>query len=152
MIQGESVMKPDVLKAMRYAELKHIGQKRDSGMDFFEGHCMVVYKLIKMRRGSAEILCASLLHDTLEDTDTTYADLEHEFGYKVAMLVKLLTHTEENIFPYLKFNNGVCSNALVDMAMVIKHADTYANVREMYSWTPEMRMVYHNKKTCWRTE
>lgn len=140
-----------ILKAMEFAERKHVGQARDNGEDFYLAHCLVVYQTVKSRRGDAEILCASLLHDVLEDTDTTYEELVVNFGENVADLVLMVTHTEDNVFPLLKFTDNKYSE-LVHKAMVLKHADTFVNVSEMYTWTPEQRMTYLNKKMCWKNE
>ena len=143
-------MKPDILKAMEFAEKKHLGQERDDGQDFYSAHCLVVYQIVKTRRGKAETLCAAILHDTLEDTDTTYAELKLNFGKNVADLVLMVSHTEDNMFPLLRFKDDEY-NELVHKAMVIKHADTFVNVSEMYTWTPEQRVRYLNKKMCWKS-
>ncbi len=143
-------MEPDILKAMEFAERKHLGQSRDDGQDFYTAHCLVVYEIVKSRRGDAATLCAALLHDTLEDTDTSYGELEAAFGKEVADLVNMVTHTDDNVFPLLKFENGAYSE-LVHKAMVIKHADTFVNVSEMYTWNPEQRRRYLEKKMCWST-
>lgn len=142
---------PNVTKAMEFAEKKHLGQARDDGQDYYNAHCLEVYRIVKTRKGDAEILCASLLHDTLEDTDTTYEEIEENFGKNVADLVLMVTHTDDNMFPLLKFENGEYSE-LVHKAMIIKHADTFVNVSEMYTWTPARRMKYLNKKICWKNE
>jgi len=147
-----SSARADVFRAMEFAERAHLGQKRDSGQDFYQAHCLVVYHLLKMRRGDAESLCVALLHDTVEDTDTTLKEIEALFGYVVMAMVHMLTKTEKNVFPLLKFDNGVYANWIVDKAMVIKHSDTCANTSEMYTWTAKQRREYHESKTCWRTE
>lgn len=141
----------EILKAMEFAERKHLGQARDSGQDFYTAHCLVVYQTVKSRKGDAETLCAALLHDTLEDTDTTYEELVENFGKNVADLVLMVTHTDDNVFPRLKFTDDKYSD-LVPKAMVIKHADTFVNVSEMYAWTPEQKTKYLNKKMCWKNE
>jgi len=65
----------------------HTGQKRASGEDYFDGHCVPVsYNVAKIHM-PAEMIAAGLLHDTLEDTELTYDQLEALCGVEVATMV-----------------------------------------------------------------
>lgn len=141
----------DIIKAIEFAQRKHAGQVRKNGSDYFENHCMVVYRILKERTQDEATLCAGILHDTLEDTDTTYEELVEEFGEDVAEMVRLVTHTKDNVFPDLKFKNHEYDK-LVHNAFMIKLADTFSNCTEMYSWSDEHKVKYLNKKIAWDTK
>ena len=64
----------------------HSGQKRKSG-DPYITHPLAVATILAELGMNHETLCAALLHDTIEDTDYTLAQLRREFGDDVAALV-----------------------------------------------------------------
>ena len=74
--------------AAKFAALSHFGQTRKDGRTPYINHPVRV-ALILRRAGvtDADVLQAALLHDTVEDTDVTAADLERQFGAAVAALV-----------------------------------------------------------------
>ena len=77
-------------KAYEFAKRKHQGQFRKSGEPYFSHPAEVAYILAELKMDVPTIV-AGLLHDTLEDTDTTYQELEEEFGREVAFIVKGVT-------------------------------------------------------------
>jgi len=79
-----------VNKAYSYAEAAHKGQKRKSGDNFVVHPIEVAYILAQLQLDEVTI-AAGLLHDVVEDTDITLADLEAEFGQEVAALVDGVT-------------------------------------------------------------
>jgi len=116
-----------------YASKKHKDQKRRSGEPYIN-HPKRVAQLVKQYKSSNQInnlIKAALLHDTLEDTDTTPEDLKKLFGGLVASLVKELTSdkikAKEDKTSYL-------TNKMVNMsswALVIKLADRLDNVQDI---------------------
>lgn len=65
-------------KALKYAELKHRGQKRKvSGADYITHPIMVSYLAANYKRSKAleTLICAAILHDTVEDTNASYNDI-----------------------------------------------------------------------------
>lgn len=77
-------------KAYHYAEKAHEGQLRKSGEPFFI-HPVAVSILVAELEVDSDTIIACLLHDTIEDTDVTFEDVEHEFGLSVAQLVDGVT-------------------------------------------------------------
>lgn len=73
-------------KAYVYAAQKHRGQLRQSGEPYLSHPLCVSYILAEMNM-DIDTVIAGLLHDTLEDTDATFEELEDLFGYDVAFLV-----------------------------------------------------------------
>ena len=74
-------------KAFVFAADKHHGQVRKGSNIPYIGHPIEVAMLVAKMGGDVEMIAAGALHDTLEDTDTTYDELVKEFGYRVADLV-----------------------------------------------------------------
>ena len=84
-----------VVKAIQFASEKHKGQiRRCSGLPYIT-HPIVVMELVqKYKKNSKhieELKCAALLHDTLEDTNTSYQEIERNFTPLIASLVMELT-------------------------------------------------------------
>jgi len=76
----------DIDRACVYAIKMHGDQKRASGEPYYTHPMEVASILSDMKMDSASIITA-ILHDTLEDTETTFDDLKGEFGEEVATLV-----------------------------------------------------------------
>jgi len=75
-----------VEKAYEYAKKMHEGQFRSSGEPYYTHPVEVAQILANMHMDVTTIVTA-ILHDTIEDTDATYEDLEKEFSKEVADLV-----------------------------------------------------------------
>jgi GTP pyrophosphokinase len=76
--------------AWDFAEKAHANQSRASG-DHYITHCVAVADSLIEWRMDLPTICAGLLHDTIEDTPTTEAQLRAEFGEEIAMLVMGVT-------------------------------------------------------------
>ena len=79
-----------IREAFAYGMKMHEGQKRHSGELYFTHPVAVAQILAEMRLDDATIVTA-LLHDTIEDTKSTYAGVEKRFGTDVADLVDGVT-------------------------------------------------------------
>lgn len=84
-----------IYKAFRYAERKHKGQVRKvSGAPYITHPIMVSYLVGKYKpntKAFETLICAAILHDTVEDTDAKYPEILRLFGMHVATLVCELT-------------------------------------------------------------
>ena len=76
--------------AYEYCELMHRDQFRQSGDPYFTHPVEVAHILAKMRLDDQTIITA-LLHDTIEDTESTFAEIERRFGNEIAKLVDGVT-------------------------------------------------------------
>ncbi|MCH5158148.1 MAG: bifunctional (p)ppGpp synthetase/guanosine-3',5'-bis(diphosphate) 3'-pyrophosphohydrolase [Clostridiales bacterium] len=74
-------------KAIEFAAVKHRNQTRKSTVTPYIVHPIEVMLFLQEIGCSAEVIAAGVLHDTLEDTETTLEELKENFGEKVAMLV-----------------------------------------------------------------
>ena len=83
-------------KALVYATRKHDGQTvKTTGAPYILHPLQVAG--IALEHGADETQAvAALLHDVLEDTPTTYEELEAEFGTRVADIVRALSDTEDH--------------------------------------------------------
>lgn len=83
----------DVQKAASFAAMKHAGQKRKYVDVPYVVHPMRVAMMVMVHKiATADLVEAALLHDVLEDTDTTLQELESNFGIVVSSLVEALTN------------------------------------------------------------
>ncbi len=133
-----------VCKAIDFANKKHKGQKDDSGKNYFTAHICQVANIIKFISDDTDLNVAAYLHDTLEDTNTTYKELLKEFGLEVADLVMEVTHkgNKKNgyYFPRLKSKK----------AIILKFADRLSNISRMETWDRKRQEQYLNKSKFWR--
>lgn len=135
-----------IAKAKIFAREKHAGQKDDDGNDYFESHLQQVRYILEGATSDAEVISAGLLHDTLEDTDTTLDELEREFGTRVAQLVFEVTHEGQKdqygfYFPRLYSRD----------AILIKFADRMSNLVRMDSWPEDRQRQYLKRSRFWKT-
>ncbi len=77
-------------RAFTFAAEAHEGQQRRSGEDFIR-HPFGVAKICTELRLDEATLAAALLHDVVEDTDTTLDEVKSEFGDEIAQLVEGVT-------------------------------------------------------------
>src|SRR6056300_55719 len=77
-------------KAYEFAESAHATQKRHSG-DPYISHPIAVANILAELRLDGPTITTALLHDTIEDTNITYQDVETKFGKEIADLVDGVT-------------------------------------------------------------
>jgi (p)ppGpp synthase/HD superfamily hydrolase len=81
-----------VKSAELFAKRKHSHITRKDGKTPYFNHLQdVVNRLKKLGIENQNIICAGWLHDTIEDTDTDFDDIEERFGLKVANIVSDVT-------------------------------------------------------------
>lgn len=131
-------------RAYVFAMKKHGGQLRTSGDPYYSHPIEVAGILTKFKLDSASII-AGLLHDTVEDTDTTVEEVRELFGDQVASLVDGLTK-----LAMIEQKSGSSKQAenfrklLLAMSddirvLLIKLADRLHNMRTLHFCPPEKR-------------
>ncbi len=131
-------------KAYSFAWNAHKDQKRDSGDPYLMHPVAVADILTDLKLDSATI-ATGLLHDTIEDTKTTYKTVEKEFGREVADLVDGVTKISE-------IEGRVVGNSKVEnirklilatskdiRVLLVKLADRLHNLRTLNSLSDEDR-------------
>ena len=78
-------------KACEFAKEKHDGQTRYSGEPYYT-HPLEVGRLLAEMSMPAEVVIAGILHDTIEDTNTTAKELEKAFTKNIAFFVDGVSH------------------------------------------------------------
>ena len=84
-----------IIKAIQFCQEKHKGQTRKVSGEPYASHPIAVSYLVASYKKSKKIedlLIAAMLHDTLEDTETTFVELSTEFSPLVASLVLELSN------------------------------------------------------------
>src|SRR5262252_844777 len=78
-----------VLKAAAFAAEKHRNQRRkdEEASPYINHPIQVAYILVEANVEDPVVLASALLHDTIEDTETTHDELEIVFGYEIANIV-----------------------------------------------------------------
>ena len=85
-------MSETIIKATAFATTAHAGQVRKYvGEPYVEHPKRVAARVARAQGLSEAAVVAALLHDVVEDTDTSLADIERAFGLEVATLVDALT-------------------------------------------------------------
>src|SRR5437899_1760149 len=79
-----------VSRAYRVSAQAHRGQKRESGDDYVS-HSVAVATILAEQLMDSTTIAAALLHDVVEDSDTSLEDIRRDFGAEVAELVDGLT-------------------------------------------------------------
>ncbi|MCX7888520.1 MAG: bifunctional (p)ppGpp synthetase/guanosine-3',5'-bis(diphosphate) 3'-pyrophosphohydrolase [Rhodobacteraceae bacterium] len=131
-----------IARAFDYGLLMHAGQFRRSGEPYFTHPVAVAAILTEQRLDDATIVTA-LLHDTIEDTKSTYAEIARRFGEEIAELVDGVTKLTN-----LQLSSSETKQAenfrKLFMAMskdlrviLVKLADRLHNMRTIKSLAPE---------------
>jgi guanosine-3',5'-bis(diphosphate) 3'-pyrophosphohydrolase len=139
-----------VLKAAEFAAIKHKDQRRkDAAASPYINHPIALARILHEEGNVSDplVLAAALLHDTIEDTDTTYQELRGQFGSRIADMVeevsdvgwlKKRSRKRLQIAKALKLSQG---------ARLVKLADKIANLRDVIGnapadWSLERKREY----------
>ena len=145
-------------KALEYASEKHKGQLDDADRPYFFAHLAQVHSILKDVTDDEEILVAGILHDVLEDTQTSYEELETEFTPNIATIVNMVSHDKDtsagsarSYFPRLIISKNKYYT-LEHKAILVKFADRLSNLSRMQSWNDKRKNQYMRKSQFWTTE
>ena len=129
-------------RAFDYAYKKHFGVKRISGDDYISHPLNVAYILTDINVDAA-CIAAALLHDTIEDTDSTFSEIRDLFGDEVANLVDGVTKINRlhfsNVGEQMAANQRKILVGLSEdvRVIIIKLADRLHNMRTLYVMSEE---------------
>ncbi|WP_431680779.1 RelA/SpoT family protein [Kitasatospora sp. KL5] len=134
---------PLLARAYRLAEEGHRGQTRKSGEPYIT-HPLAVTMILAQLGAGTTTLVASLLHDTVEDTEVTLDQVAADFGPEVAYLVDGVTKLEKVDFGAAAeaetFRKMLVATGDDVRVMVIKLADRLHNMRTIRHMKPASRI------------
>jgi len=138
-----------LLRAVGFAAEKHRHQRRkDAHASPYINHPIELTTLLREAGiGDPVVLCAALLHDTIEDTDTTEEELRRHFGAEIAETVLEVTDDKSLDRADRKRLQIEHAAHISDRAKLVKLADKICNLRDMErtppaGWSPERRQEY----------
>jgi (p)ppGpp synthase/HD superfamily hydrolase len=142
----------NLLNAIEFASRKHSTQRRkDKEASPYINHPIAVAHLLADTGGVTDLvtLMAAVLHDTIEDTETTGEELEAQFGRTVRNVVEELTDNKLLDKADRKQRQIDHAPDLTVPAKIIKLADKIANVQDVTdappaNWDLERRIEYLN--------
>ncbi|MGH7484390.1 MAG: HD domain-containing protein [bacterium] len=139
-----------VLRAAQFAAQKHRDQRRkDADASLYINHPIALASVLADtgRITNPTVLAAALLHDTIEDTQTTAAELKRNFGKAVADIV--LEVTDDKALPKQRRKELQVEHAahISKHAKLVKLADKICNLTDILAsppadWTLERKREY----------
>lgn len=139
-----------IIQALSFAAHKHRDQRRkDVDASPYINHPISLASILVNEVGITDVnvICAALLHDTIEDTDTTPEELEQAFGVVIKNIV--MEVTDDTLLPRADRKRLQIEHAahVSDQAKLVKLADKTSNLRDVAinppeSWTLQRRQEY----------
>ncbi|PZV09101.1 MAG: phosphohydrolase [Leptolyngbya sp.] len=129
-----------LLEALHFSATKHSAQRRkDKEASPYINHPIRVAQLLASEGGVTDlvILQAAILHDTVEDTDTTPEEIERHFGPEVRRVVEEVTDDKSLPKAERKQRQVEHSPHLSSQAKQLKIADKAANVQNITTSPPD---------------
>ena len=138
------------LDALAFAAHKHRDQRRrDAHASPYINHPIELARVLSVEGGVTDVLTlvAALLHDTIEDTKTTYDELLARFGQTVADVVAEVTDDTALPKAERKRLQVVHAPQMSERAALVKLADKTCNLRDVadnppVGWSLERRREY----------
>ena len=133
-----------IKKAFTFAKVAHEGQKRVSGEDYFT-HPLEVAKILIEQKADSSTICASLLHDVLEDTKIDSKEVKRVFGDEICELVEGLTKIDKVHFDSKEDYNAENLRKILlattkDIRIIlIKLSDRLHNMRTLETFKEDKR-------------
>jgi len=139
-----------LLKSIAFAADKHKNQRRkDAEGSPYINHPIALANLLANEGGIAnvDVLCAAILHDTIEDTETTESELNQLFGEKITSIVLEMTDDKSLPKETRKLKQIEHAPHASIEAKMVKLADKICNVRDIIQsppadWSQERKREY----------
>jgi GTP diphosphokinase / guanosine-3',5'-bis(diphosphate) 3'-diphosphatase len=130
---------PILIRALAFASRKHSTQRRkDADASPYINHPIALVSILAVEAAvtDQDVLCAALLHDTIEDTATTREELVENFGPVIADIVAEVTDDKSLPKERRKRLQVEHAHRLSPAAGLVKIADKIANLRDMADSPP----------------
>ena len=139
-----------LIQAAYFAAEKHKTQRRkDIEETPYINHPLSLANVLTVECGidDVEVICGALLHDTIEDTETTEAELVAAFGENITRIV--LEVTDDKTLDKIERKEAQVAHAphISDQAKLVKLADKISNLRDISAsppsgWSVERKQEY----------
>ncbi len=118
--------------AIIFATMKHKEQKR-KGTDIpYIVHPMEVMQILTSMNCENDVIIAGILHDTLEDTDTSAVEIKNNFGDKVLKIVQTESEDKSKTWKERKQHTIDCLKTESKETKLVCLADKLSNLRSIY--------------------
>ncbi|MCI0353349.1 MAG: HD domain-containing protein [Acidobacteriales bacterium] len=128
-----------VLAALAFAAHKHRDQRRkDLNASPYINHPIALATLLSNEAKVSDplVITSAILHDTVEDTDTTPQELQVQFGAAIAAIVMEVTDDKRLLKAERKRLQVETAPALSHQARLVKLADKICNLRDVHASPP----------------
>jgi guanosine-3',5'-bis(diphosphate) 3'-pyrophosphohydrolase len=127
-----------LFKALSFSAEKHTKQRRkDIDKTPYINHPISLANILAQRWVIDEnVLCAAILHDTLEDTETTAEELQEHFGEKITSIVLEVTDDKSLEKSVRKQKQVEHAASISNEAKLVKLADKIANITDIINTPP----------------
>lgn len=139
-----------LMQGLQFAACKHRTQRRKDNETPYINHPINVATILAVEGGISDetVLIAALLHDTVEDTDATFADIETHFGEEICAIVREVTDDKslgKQERKRLQIEHAATSSR---NAKLVKLADKLDNLRDLnrkapIGWSLERQEQYY---------
>jgi guanosine-3',5'-bis(diphosphate) 3'-pyrophosphohydrolase len=138
------------VRAVAFAAEKHRNQRRkDADASPYINHPIALANVLANQGGVRDplVLCAAVLHDTIEDTETTADELRALFGPKVTSVVLEVTD-DKSLEKHVRKQRQVDHAPHISFeAKLVKLADKISNLRDILAsppadWSKERKQAY----------
>jgi len=128
-----------LFKALAFSAEKHTKQRRkDIDKTPYINHPISLANILAQRWVIDEnVLCAAILHDTIEDTETTVDELQEHFGEKITSIVLEVTDDKSLEKSVRKQKQVEHAASISHEAKLVKLADKIANITDIINTPPE---------------
>jgi guanosine-3',5'-bis(diphosphate) 3'-pyrophosphohydrolase len=127
-----------LFKALAFSAEKHTKQRRkDIDKTPYINHPISLANILAQRWVIDEnVLCAAILHDTIEDTETTVEELQEHFGEKITSIVLEVTDDKSLEKSVRKQKQVEHAASISHEAKLVKLADKIANITDIINTPP----------------
>jgi guanosine-3',5'-bis(diphosphate) 3'-pyrophosphohydrolase len=128
-----------IFKALEFASIKHRDQRRkDADASPYINHPIALAKVLCVEGGVTDVnaICGAILHDTIEDTETTAEELTEILGETVSKIVQEVTDDKKlpkEVRKRLQIEHAPHAS---HQAKLVKLADKICNLRDIVSTPP----------------
>lgn len=134
----------DILRAVGFAADKHVRQVRNHTNEPYVMHCIRVALAVSEAGFKPDVVVAALLHDTIEDTQTTREEIRDAFGEAVANMVEDLTDSPKEVGNRAQRKRMDADRIIASSAAVqsIKCADICDNLPSIVQYDPDFACYF----------